>query len=60
MREGDTLQPLKLLANAHVRVFADAKTVALAPWLYLAALLLFLTDGVVCSLFLRSQGRPLA
>ena len=54
IKDGDTLQPLKLPANAHVRVFAEAKTVALAPWLYLAALLLFLADGAICSLFLGS------
>ena len=52
--DGDALQPLKLPANAHVRVFADAKTVALAPWLYLLALLLFVADGVICALFLQS------
>ncbi len=52
--EGDTLQPLKLPANAHVRLLADAKTIALAPWLYLIALLLFLADGAICTLFLGS------
>ena len=52
LKEGDTLRPLKLPANAHVRVFADAKTIALAPWLYLTALLLFLADGAICTLFL--------
>ena len=51
IKDGDTLQPLKLPANARVRVFADAKTVALAPWLYMAALLLFLADGAICALF---------
>ncbi len=54
MRDADALQPLKLPANAHVRAFADAKTVALAPWLYLLALLLFLADGTICALFLGS------
>ena len=54
LADGDALQPLKLPANAHVRVFADAKTVALAPWLYLLALLLFVADGVICALFLQS------
>ena len=52
--DGDALQPLKLPVGAHVRVFADAKTVALAPWLYLLALLLFVADGVICALFLQS------
>ncbi len=54
IRYGDTLQPLKLPANAHVSAFADAKTIALAPWLYLLALLLFLADGAICALFLGS------
>ncbi len=54
IRDGDTLLPLKLPANAHASVFADAKTVALAPWLYLLALLLFLADGAICALFLGS------
>ncbi len=54
MRDGDRLQPLKLPANAHASVFADAKTVALAPWFYLLALLLFLADGAICALFLGS------
>ncbi|MFY9640256.1 MAG: DUF4159 domain-containing protein [Rhodomicrobium sp.] len=54
VRDGDALQPLKLPANAHVSAFTDAKTVALAPWLYLLALLLFLADGTVCALFLGS------
>jgi hypothetical protein len=47
MREGDELAPVELPANARVSVFAEAKTIALAPWLYLAALLLFLTDGAI-------------
>jgi hypothetical protein len=50
--ETDTLAPLKLPAGAHASVFSEAKTIALAPWLFLAALLLFLLDGVVCALFL--------
>ncbi len=50
--EGDTLQPLQPPAGARVRVFEDAKAIALAPWLYLAALVLFLADGVICTLFL--------
>ena len=54
VRDGDTLEPLKLPPNARVRVFADAKTVALTPWVYLLALLLFLADGVICALFLQS------
>ncbi len=55
MKESDTLEPLTLSPNAHVRVFADAQTQALAPWLYLLGLLLFLADGAVCSLFLGSK-----
>ena len=58
--DGDALQPLKLPAGAHVRVFADAKTVALAPSLYLIALLLFVADGVICALFLQERSRSLA
>ncbi|MGA8768887.1 MAG: DUF4159 domain-containing protein [Rhodomicrobium sp.] len=50
--EGDTLTALKTPGNARVSVFADAKTVALAPWFFLVALGLFLLDGVVCSLLL--------
>jgi Domain of unknown function (DUF4159) len=52
IRDGDALQPLKPPANAHLAVFADTTTVALAPWLYLIAMLLFLADGVICTLFL--------
>ncbi len=35
---GDTLAALKTPANARVSVFSEAKTIALAPWLFLAAL----------------------
>lgn len=52
MKDGDALEPLNAPANAHLAAFAEATTVALAPWLYLAALLLFLADGVICTLFL--------
>jgi hypothetical protein len=55
MRDGDALQPLKLAAGAHVSVFAEAKAIALAPWLFLAAMLLFVADGVICTLFLGSK-----
>jgi hypothetical protein len=48
----DTLTALKTPGNARVLVFSDAKTVALAPWLFLVGLGLFLVDGVVCSLVL--------
>ncbi len=54
VRDDDTLLPLKAPANAHVSGFAEAKTVALAPWLYLLALMLFLADGAICVLFLGS------
>jgi len=54
IRDGDTLLPLKAPANAHVSGFSEAKTIALAPWLFLLALLLFLADGVICTLFLGS------
>jgi len=50
--EGDTLTALKTPGNAHVMVFSDARTVALAPWLFLVALGLFLVDGVACALLL--------
>ncbi|MBI4724051.1 MAG: DUF4159 domain-containing protein [Rhodomicrobium sp.] len=52
MKDGDTLAPLGLPANARVRVFAEAKRIALAPWLFLAALGLFLADGAICALIL--------
>jgi hypothetical protein len=52
IRDGDTLQALRMPSNAHVLAFAEDKTVALAPWLYLAALLLFLADGAICAFFL--------
>jgi hypothetical protein len=52
MRDGDALAPLTLPANARASVFTEAKTIALAPWLYLAALLLFLADGAICAFFL--------
>ena len=48
----DTLTALKAPANAHFSVFSEAKTVTLAPWLFLLALALFLIDGVICALFL--------
>jgi hypothetical protein len=50
--EADALSPLKLPEGARVSVFSEAKTIALAPWLFLAALMLFLLDSVVCALFL--------
>jgi hypothetical protein len=50
--EAHSIAPLKLPDGAHASVFSEAKTIALAPWLFLAALLLFLLDGVVCALFL--------
>ena len=50
--EPDMLAALKIPAHAHLMVFSDAKTIALAPWLFLVALGLFLADGVVCALFL--------
>ncbi len=50
--EGETLVALKSPGNAHVMVFSEAKTIALAPWLFLLALGLFLADGVACALFL--------
>jgi hypothetical protein len=59
MRDGDTLAPAERPANARVSVFAEAKTIALAPWLYLAALLLFLADGLICAFFLASGARRL-
>ncbi len=49
---GDALATLKLPSGARSEVFAEAKTTALAPWLFLAALALFLIDGAVCALFL--------
>ncbi len=55
MKDGDTLTPLISPPNAHFNVFSEAKTVALAPWLFLAALCLFLADGVVCA-FLLGRG----
>ncbi len=54
------LSALKTPANAHVMVFSDAKTVALAPWLFLVALGLFLADGVVCALFLGQGSNSMA
>ena len=54
----DALTALKTPTNAHLMVFSDAKTLTLAPWLFLLALALFLIDGVICALFLgtRSAG----
>ncbi len=48
----DKLAQLKLPANARASVFSEAKTAALAPWLFLSALALFLLDGAICALFL--------
>jgi hypothetical protein len=56
MKDGDTLMALKAPAGARLGVFAEAKTVALAPWLFLAAFGLFLLDGVVCALFVGRRG----
>ena len=53
--EGETLVALKTPGNANVMMFAEAKTIALAPWLFLLALALFLVDGVACALFLGSR-----
>jgi hypothetical protein len=54
MRDGDALAPLAPPPNARVSAFTEAKAVALAPWLYLTALLLFLADGTICAFFLAS------
>ncbi len=54
--EGNTLMALKAPGNARVSVFEEAKTIALAPWLFLAALVLFLADSLVCA-FLLGRGR---
>jgi hypothetical protein len=55
--EGDTLASLKTPQNARVSVFSEAKTLTLAPWLFLAALGLFLLDGVICALVLGRGAR---
>jgi hypothetical protein len=57
MRDGDALAPVELPANARFSVFTEAKTILLAPWLYLAALLLFLADGVIGAFVLGSGTR---
>ncbi|WKW50909.1 DUF4159 domain-containing protein [Rhodomicrobium lacus] len=58
VQDGDTFASLKAVDGARVSVFTEAKTIALAPWLFLAALCLFLLDGVACALFLgRSAPR---
>ena len=54
MKDGDKLEPLKLPANARVSAFTEAKTVTLAPWLFLGCMLLFIADGAICALFLGS------
>ncbi len=54
MQDGDTLAAAELPANARVSVFSEARTIALAPWLYLAALLMLLADGALCAFLLRS------
>jgi Domain of unknown function (DUF4159)/Aerotolerance regulator N-terminal len=56
MRDGDTLQQLHVPASARPRVFANTKTVVLAPWLFLAALLLFLADGTICAFMAGGSG----
>jgi len=45
--EKDRLSPLLLPSNGRKTVFAEAKTLALTPWLFLAALILFLLDGIL-------------
>jgi len=58
VRDVDTFAALKTAGGARFAVFTEAKTVALAPWLFLAALCLFLLDGIACALFLgRSAPR---
>lgn len=56
MQDGATLKPLNVPAAARTRVFADAKTLMLAPWLFMAGLLLFLADGAICA-FLATPWR---
>ena len=41
---GSGLDPLKLPANSRLKVFAESKTVLLAPWLFLGALGLFVVQ----------------
>ncbi|KAI95036.1 RNA-binding protein [Rhodomicrobium udaipurense JA643] len=58
VQDGDAFAALKAVDGARVAVFTEAKTIALAPWLFLAALCLFLLDGIACALFLgRSAPR---
>lgn len=50
--KADALAPLKLPDGARLRIFEEAKTLALTPWLFLIALGLFLADGIVSALLL--------
>lgn len=52
MTEADKLTPLKISENARADVFAEAKTVPIAPWLFLFSLGLFALDGLISALFL--------
>ena len=58
MTDKDKLVPLALPDKAHVNVLAEAGTIALTPWLFLAALSLFLIDGAVCALIFGRGAIP--
>jgi hypothetical protein len=58
MTDGDKLMALKIPDNARADVFAEAKTVPVAPWLFLFALGLFLIDGLICALMLGRGSIP--
>ncbi len=58
MRDGDALTALSV-PRARDRVFAETKTVALAPWLFFAGLLLFLADGAICAHLASPRTTPL-
>jgi hypothetical protein len=49
---GEALTPIKMPSGAQARILEQARTVALAPWLYLGAFGLFLLDAVLCALAL--------
>ncbi len=51
---GDSVVPIAAPSNAKLRVFEDTKTIAFAPWLFLASFALFVLDAIVCAVLLSA------
>ena len=58
MREGAALQPLQPVSGAQMTVYQTAETLDLGPWLFVAALAVFIVESLAILLMnLRSGGR---